>query len=292
MSLGTHDRFVTHNAEQQKQASIWSELSPEIFRVASVDNIDWLQSHAAVYCKGQHRSYHGTTIQIVQPVPSINLSTTILSAGMQNQPIIHTRTPTSQDSSHIKSLRGTLMSAGKATPSIGSTDVHRTLQPVAEHAITSCHKRHSSLSPANSPHKHGKVGPKRMRTINGPSRVKPFASNKINMHNINSAVVYNRPELRLELVKELDSETNSKKQLSKQVFAYFLQKHAQGRSESGDVIKPLREFLLPTPAQLADNDASSVYYMDLLDESADSEETLAEFAEMLSENIGLSHKGG
>ena len=103
------------------------------------------------------------------------------------------------------------------------------------------------------------------------------------MHNINSAVVYNRPELRLELFKELDSETNSKEQLSKQVFAYFLQKHAQGRSESGDVIKPLREFLLPTPAQLADNDASSVYYMDLLDESADSEETLAEVAEMLSE---------
>lgn len=119
-SADTHDRFVTSVSEYQREKSVWDTLPHNVFSVVSVDNFDMLQSHAAVYCGDQQRSYHGTTIQLVQPDPSLTLE-------RQVQCTEHRTDCISMEASQWK--------------------------------------RKLSHSPANSPHKHGKIGPKRPRTV-------------------------------------------------------------------------------------------------------------------------------
>ena len=261
---------------QQEKASLWSELSPDTFTVASTDNIDFLQSHAAVYCGDQSRSYHGTTIQVVQPVPSLKLFNSTFSTGQPNEPSSSSQALALNQVSalpNIQGLRGDLKSSGLATPSL-SVDTCRPPQPIASvgPTVNLC-KRQSSSSSTKSPHKHGKVGPKRQRTMQ-VSRVKLFGNTTHGGRTCNTPVPH-RPGLHLEQFQELDSEMTSKGKLSKEVFAYFPLKQATGRFDLGEVLKPMKEFLLPTPAQLADNEPSKVYYMELLDKNADSEETMA-----------------
>lgn len=228
VAADTHDRLVTYVAEKHQRSSVWNDLSCETFTVATIDNIDFLQSHAAVYCSDKSRSYHGTTIQVVQPVPSFKL---------QN---------------------GTVALADK---------------------------RQASASPGNSPHKHGKIGPKRRRTIH-------VANTKLFGRTTRQSIaipVQEQPTLQLQKFKELENEVESKEHISMQVFSYLIQKHCLTNSEH--TLKPFREFCLPTPAQLADHNQSLIYYMDLMDENADSDETMAEVAEMISDKITASGSG-
>ena len=66
-SKDTHDRYVEYVVTQYQEGNHLRILQEGMFTIASVDNLDFLQSHAAVYCGDQHRSTHVTTIQVVQP---------------------------------------------------------------------------------------------------------------------------------------------------------------------------------------------------------------------------------
>ena len=299
VSADTHDRLVTDVAEKQKDKSVWSELSPDVFTVASADNIDFLQSHAAVYCGDQSRSYHGTTVQVVQPVPTLKLPNHVLiykkqanpasnapcgcsafthptntlsstlsicTTAVTHQPNTLSSTPSicthqprillETQSNAIPNMRGGLKSDGLATPSETVGSFHPT-QPIA--LVGPTIKRRNTYSPTNSPHKHGKVGPKRRRTMQlSPTKL---LSTLGRTHTPAS----HHPNTHVQLTQflELDNETTSKMKLSKEVFAYFLQKSILPKFDSGEVLKPLREFLLPTAAQLAEHNSSKIYYMEL-----------------------------
>ena len=68
-SSDTLKRVILSVSQERKLQGIQSLLVSGAFTVASTDNIDYLQSHAAVYAGNQHRSWHATSIQLVQPKP-------------------------------------------------------------------------------------------------------------------------------------------------------------------------------------------------------------------------------
>ena len=66
-SMETLDRHIMRVSVQRKMEGLLKELDSSTFTVATTDNIDFLQSHASVYSGSQHRSWHGISVQVIQP---------------------------------------------------------------------------------------------------------------------------------------------------------------------------------------------------------------------------------
>ena len=67
MSSETLDRHIMEVSIQRKMDGLLKDLDTSTFTVATTDNIDFLQSHASVYSGSQYRSWHDTSVQVVQP---------------------------------------------------------------------------------------------------------------------------------------------------------------------------------------------------------------------------------
>lgn len=68
-----------------------NKCSPNSFTVISADNIDFLHSYARVFYGNQTRSWHGTTVQAVQPKPSLHvppITEAIKALSMESEPAV------------------------------------------------------------------------------------------------------------------------------------------------------------------------------------------------------------
>ena len=70
-SVDTLKRVIQSVSLERKAQGVQSLLVNGAFTVATADNVDFLQSHASVYAGNQHRSWHATSIQLVQPQPLV-----------------------------------------------------------------------------------------------------------------------------------------------------------------------------------------------------------------------------
>lgn len=66
-SLDTVNRVATQIVEMSMR--IIPELQPQKLVTVSIDNVDILESHGFVSCQDATRSWHGTSVQCVQPLP-------------------------------------------------------------------------------------------------------------------------------------------------------------------------------------------------------------------------------
>ena len=82
------------------------------FTIASTDNVDFLQSNAAVYSGDQHHSWHATTIQLVQPMPYAAIHTEQSIAARRLFSTVEETT--ASDNTEIPSSRQTLAKTNPA----------------------------------------------------------------------------------------------------------------------------------------------------------------------------------
>ena len=243
-SPDTHDRFVTMHAEYEHGKKPWDTISPDVFTIASVDNFDMLQSHAAVYHGSHQRSYHGTTVQLVQPsltfiiTPTCNSSVTTYMYSDSQSSVAGASDSTS-----------TSMQQSSAVPGIHTDDDH------------------SDISP-----------PKRRRTVS----VRQLQSTCDQQLYINPAP-YAEPHhtygnITIQEFQLVQSEKEEMNILSSSVLSYMLQKVAAAKDNI--ILQELRQFLkLPHSAVFVK--PSQMYYMELINENPDSDETMFHVAEHL-----------
>ena len=75
-SNDTLQRHIESVSIYRLQKGLTHELNLNALAIVSVDNIDFLQSYAFVYSGDVSRSWHGTTIQVVQPSPPFVINNT------------------------------------------------------------------------------------------------------------------------------------------------------------------------------------------------------------------------
>lgn len=68
-SLDTNNRLATHIVQERINQGIIPQLVPNALTILSIDNIDILQTYAIVSCTDKTRSWHGTSVQCVKPLP-------------------------------------------------------------------------------------------------------------------------------------------------------------------------------------------------------------------------------
>ena len=90
-SADTLYRSIQYRVQEREQRGAEQECSPNSFTVISADNIDFLHNYARVFYGNQTRSWHGTTVQAVQPKPSIHappITEAINALSMESEPAV------------------------------------------------------------------------------------------------------------------------------------------------------------------------------------------------------------
>ena len=112
-----------------------------------------LQSYSAIYCRDQQRSFHGTTVQLVQLDPNSIFNSQ--GNSLSTDTIIEYSMMVSGESSESHIVNINILPPNSNTKNT-NTDL-QVLYPIQ--CVTTKPQHLDRLSPSNSPHKSGKTHP-------------------------------------------------------------------------------------------------------------------------------------
>ena len=88
-STDTLARSIQHYVSEREKRGPENDCSPETLTVVFADNIDFMHSYTKVFCGNQNSSWHGTTVQAVQPLPSVEESAVVLQTPASTLTEVH-----------------------------------------------------------------------------------------------------------------------------------------------------------------------------------------------------------
>ena len=321
-STDTHDRVVMEIAENERSKQISESLIPNVFTVTSVDNIDILKPHAAVYCGDQGRSYHGTTIQVVQPHPLLVLSsnantanTSICTCTHNICTCIHNICTCTYSNSSISDLHvATAATADSMVPTESATinTCSHTLEPAQlcmltdnmsdnneSHVATvaifdsdlpeSAALNHHPFSAQQStslmqPCSRSKSPLPKKRTV---SIKQPFNTRSTHLQVTTPVMHQSLSIVALDGFKENEKESSERKKIEYQYLCYMHCKEALKGVANEKILKALHQFTVEQTRV----PPSNIYYMEVIDENPDSTETMKLVSEMLLDVPALNLGG-
>ena len=298
-STDTHDRVVMEIAENERSKQISESLISNVFTVTSVDNIDILKPHAAVYCGDQERSYHGTTIQVVQPHPLLVLSsnantanTSICTCTYSNSSIsdLHVATAATADSmvpiesATINTCSHTLEPAQLCMFTDNMSDNNESHVAIVaifdsdlpesaalNHHPFSAQQSTSLMQPCS---RSKSPLPKKRRIV---SIKQPFNTRSTHLQVTTPVMHQSLSIVALDGFKENEKESSERKKIEYQYLCYMHCKEALKGVANEKILKALHQFTVEQTSV----PPSNIYYMEVIDENPDSTETMKLVSEML-----------
>ena len=286
---------VSHSNEHINQC-----LSQDSFTVVTVDNIDFLHSYARVYKGSNNSSWHGTTIQAVQPLPSLSIHSQTAASSPQTtsststEQILsdHTQVVDSTTSPSLPMDTGHNHSASLRTVGESSCEAHVNTEANRSshleqansnneiaYRCTLNRKKRARVSPFASPKQliRSPVPKKQRRPRTGTEQ--PTSSVESNPTSSSYQFV-NACKEKIRVDKNLsdflpnDQETSSLNEFQEEIHTYMMQKLALDTctTESSKTFLNLQDYLSLTRANHTER--SNVLYLDVMDAKSDSKDTL------------------
>ena len=279
-SKETHDCYVQYRVEKSKKEGPMSGFPDNAFMLVSADNLDYIHSYARIYCGNQQSSWHGTTVQLVQPQPSTLVEVPV------HQPEESRESP-STTHAHVT----TNVSTQDESIRHPTNPPSPTLETVLHTHLSK--RRYSMQSPLNSPGKHSPL-PKRCRRMRTGTEGKdssatsssPSPSSTSCMPN-NNITRQQLPTLTIANFRLNEEEAKSMLELREICNKYMLQKVASN-THTETLIDLQTYFNLYTnqpPPEI-----SNIIYYKVLSQRCDDKETLLNIINDLYQEFVVNNK--